>query len=177
MIGCTADSVADFSPVQGAGNWWYGWYGGPFTPSDFQRMTFNGTFWEVDFTRFYTLLNASGGHPNGTLSSRLPDVHWAVRRWVSPLSGTVTISGVLAKTDRGDGNGVSGRIFHDGTEIFTRHIADNDSAGISWSLDAAVLPGSIIDFAIDPETNTRFDSTTFTANIRVHDCDEAAPAL
>jgi hypothetical protein len=103
-----ADSVNEFSGTQGQNNWFYGFYDGPFTSSDFQLMTefrtdtptaFGSEVWWVDEGTYWTSLGALGGHPSGQSFSclgRVPAGHWAVRRWVSEVAGEVTISGTLA---------------------------------------------------------------------------------
>lgn len=51
--GCLADSVSDFSGIQGYRNWYYGYYDGPFDGSEFHLMTqyfpdWGTGFWGVD---------------------------------------------------------------------------------------------------------------------------------
>ena len=48
------------------------------------------------------------------------------------------------------GGGVTGRIFVDGRQTFTRFIANLDSIGVRGSMTANVTVGSFIDFAVDP---------------------------
>jgi hypothetical protein len=84
-----ADSVADFSGVQGQDGWQYGYV----VPSDgpqFIQLPVNGNYsvergnsWFIDALdapqRYYTHLNAFGGHPNGLVTSGgKPIEHWAV---------------------------------------------------------------------------------------------------
>jgi hypothetical protein len=67
-----ADSVADFQPIKGQDNWYYGYYDGPFGPSDFTQMAvFTGTKWRVDNEPdgYWTLLADMLAHPDGTLTS------------------------------------------------------------------------------------------------------------
>lgn len=76
-----ANSCTDFSyqfpnspqPVNGTNNWLYGYYPGTTNPATFLPMTQqvtdqNGNFvgwWAVQFNRYFTSLDAFGGHPNG----------------------------------------------------------------------------------------------------------------
>src|SRR5258708_15797230 len=76
-----ANSCTDFSyrypnspqPAAGTNNWLYGYYPGVLNPAAFNPMTqqvadSNGHFlgwWAVDFNRYWTSLDAFGGHPNG----------------------------------------------------------------------------------------------------------------
>ena len=108
------DSVAEFSGTQGQDNWYYGYYDGdnasPFTSSDFEEMPqfINDNQWIIhrgDPTGYWTTLSASGGHPNGPVGNYYQDTeHWAVRRWVSDVAGTLQIEGNLSKSSTfGDG--------------------------------------------------------------------------
>ena len=115
-----ANSCLDYSNTftQGANNWFYGYYSAPsLVPGGFTQMTsFNDpisgdTFWANDFTRYWTSLDAFGGHPNGVLTSTHPSPdcvigldcgdgspeapgvaneieQWAVRRYVVPTGFT-----------------------------------------------------------------------------------------
>jgi hypothetical protein len=168
-----ADSYSDFSGVQGQGNWYYGYYDGPFVPADFEQMTvFASDAWFVDGAPpspfVWTVLNKNGGHPNGRITSASRDQveQWAVRRWVSNMTGDITIAGNIADSDGGGGNGVIGRIFHGGDQVYAATIENAGFIGVNYSLTMPVLAGDIIDFAIDPRSsNDLFDSTRFTARI------------
>lgn len=171
-----ANSVTEFSGVQGQNNWNYGFYdrtndvGGVYNPlTDYALMTqFNGTAWQVNNGTFWTELNSQGGHPNGTTTSggRTPVEHWAIRRYTSEVTGLVNISGTLAKSSTGGGNGIIGRIFVDGTEVFTQTIAATDGVGVNYNFSQNVNLGSRVDFVIDPNaSNDISDGTVFTAQV------------
>jgi hypothetical protein len=172
-----ADSVAEFSGVQGQNNWFYGYYPGPFTPANFTQMTIFGppsapNNWVVDYDppspQYWTALDALGGHPNGTTTSggRDPVEQWAVRRWISGVAGVVNISGNIADRAGGAGNGIIGHVFVGNTEVFSATINDGDSVGTNYSVNATVSVGMPIDFAIDPRaSNDLVDTTRFTAQL------------
>jgi hypothetical protein len=171
--GSLADSVSQFSATQGQDGWFYGYSSGAFTGSNFTMMTQFATSeidppndaWFVQEGTYWTQLTASGGHSNGTTTSggRMPVEQWAVREWVSNFSGDITISGSLAKTDAGGGNGITGDIFVDGTEVYSQFIAPSDLIGVSYAFDVHVNVGSVVAFAIDPtDNNDLFDATKFT---------------
>jgi hypothetical protein len=79
-----ADSCTDFSyqfpnspqPVNGTNNWLYGYYPNGINPATFTPMTQQVTdqngnylgFWAVQFNRYFTSLDAFGGHPNGVFT-------------------------------------------------------------------------------------------------------------
>jgi hypothetical protein len=169
-----ADSVSEFSGTQGQSNWYYGYYTGSFTPSNFQQMSiFDGTSWYVDNTSpspfVWTQLTDVGGHPNGTISGSGHDSveHWAVRRWVSEVNGEITIQGHIADLSGVIGDGIVGKIFVGNTEIYSTPINNGNLAGTNYSLTFNVLAGTTIDFAIAPVVSDYTDSTRFTATITV----------
>jgi hypothetical protein len=171
--GFIADSVTEFSGVQGQDNWFYGYYAGTFAPSSFQQMaTFRGGIWYVDpdppSPFFWTQLNAFGGHPNGviTTTGRDPVEHWAVRRYISEVDGPVYLSGNIADLDGGGGNGIVGRIFVNGAEVYSAAINNGNSGGVDYLVSVDVAVGTVIDFAIDPRaSDDRFDNSRFTATV------------
>lgn len=179
-----ADSVNEFSGTQGQNNWYYGYYDrtndldGIYNPdSDFQQMTefqnigtyFGSWIWSVDWANggpggYWTSLGALGGHPNDTNGNwgRLPNVHWPIRRWVSEVAGSITISGVFKSIDCGS---ITGYIIVDGVQVWSQNVSC--FAGVNYTINAAVQVGSTVDFAITPgqddvDVN---DSTEFTAVI------------
>ena len=181
-----ADSVTEFSGNQGGASWFYGYYdkkadangnyeAGDFTP--FPRGTGNtlnstnywsGTQWDWPAGNPpWTELTAGGGHPSGDNGIPANAVHWAVRRYVSETNGLLRITGTLASQNANGtcGDGVIGRIFVDGVEVFSRPVLFQ-SAGYSIVVSANL--GSTIDFAIDSgNANNDFcDATTFTAVVR-----------
>jgi hypothetical protein len=182
-----ANSVTEFSGVQGQDNWFYGYYSSPFTPVNFLQMgTFNPAsapdHWVVDFDPpspfVWTSLNATGGHPNGITTSGGRDAveQWAVRRWVSEVDGSITITGNLADRDINAGNGIIGRIFVGNTEVYNATISNGDATGVNYSVTVNVSVGTTIDFAIDPRaSNDLTDSTRFTAVIESAGTPAAVP--
>lgn len=188
-----ADSVADFSGVQGQGNWYYGYFdrtvdGDPYTVNKFRQMTqflpgpsFNfgcqadphNPAWFVQDGSYWTSLWVDGGHPNGTNSNiggcggnpRLPFEQWAIRRWVSTVSGQIDIDGQIGwATGWETGSGVVGHVFVDGVEVFSHSVARFD-ARVPYSVVAQVNAGSYVDFAIDPNGVDVSDQAYFTATI------------
>lgn len=160
-----ADSQLDFAATQGENNWFYGYYTTPANTSSFTLMEFfsNNAWSESTSYPPYTILWESGGHPN---DSSHGGEHWAVRRWVSEVNGNISISGHLADRDYGsNGNGIIGRIYVDGLEIYNHQISEGDLTGIDYLIDAYVEVGSFVDFVIDPNNTFYTDSTTFTSSI------------
>lgn len=182
-----ADSTADFSGVQGENRWFYGYYNrtadaeadyqsgdfmlfpsgaGPHSPANF----WNGGSWDwYDGDPPWTEIAARIVHPNGTNSGA---EHWPIRRWISPVSGTVTVQWRLAKETSG-GTGVTGRLFHRGTQKEQAVIAGANVTGINRrSILLNVEAGDPIDFALAPVgsgggTDDRSDRSYFSATISV----------
>ncbi len=173
-----ADSVANFSGTQGYDGWYYGDLPSPFTPAGFAQMTqfsasnidLAGNGWFVNKTNYWTQVEATGQHSNGTVTSggRTPVELWSDRRWVSTVAGVVTISGHLAKSDTtGTGDGVVGDVFVNGTLDYSQPVAAANSTDFDFSFSAPVQVGSDVDFALDPNTSDTNDATTFTATVTV----------
>lgn len=162
-----ADSVTEFAGTQGSNNWHYGYwqktgdadgiynYQTEFVPfTQFGVYTIvGGVAWNTSSSSYWTGLAAIGGHPNGvqTSAGRMPVEQWAIRRWISPVDGSITITGRLAKFNTSsNGDGILGAIVVDGTTVFSRQIAATDGVGVNYSVTATVFPGSVIDWIIAP---------------------------
>jgi len=166
-----ADSIADFSGTQGSNHWFYGYYDGssatPYSTGDFQPMTnYTDGVWSVQPGAYWTLLTSYGGHPNGTTTSfgRQPIVQWAVRRWISPISGAIQVYGVVQDLDSSGGNGVKGHVLLDGQEV-AGYTLDNGGA-TNFQFQVTVHEGSLLDIGIDPrDGNDPFDTTAFSVTL------------
>lgn len=170
-----ADSVADFSGVQGQAGWYYGYSGAAYTPqafTPFQTFSASSQSWTETggAMPYWTSLWSTGGHPNGSITSgnRTPVVQWAIRRWVASDAGLFDIDGFLGKQGPGGlgGNGVGARVFVDGVEVLAQSVAGTDTQGLSFHLQVALAAGSIVDFALDPlGASDLYDSSRYTARI------------
>lgn len=179
-----ADSVAEFSDVQGQDSWFYGYYDGdsdtPFSTNDFEEMGLFGVIppdvssWHVDWfgsPGFWTAIDAEACSPNGEVTSggRTPIEHWAVRRWVSEISTTILISGHVADMLGEPGDGVVVRIIVDGSEVWSQPIADGNTTGFDYDVSVDVTEGALVDFAVSPNVSDWTDGTRFTVAINVAD--------
>lgn len=165
-----ADSYADFSGTQGQSGWYYGYYDVGATLDTFQPMTeFDGQRWWADSSRYWTMIGPVGAHSNGLTTSgfALADEQWAARRWVSSYTGLVDVNATLAKINiNSASNGVMGRIYLDGSEIWSQFVGSTDNAGFAPSLQINVVPGTTIDFVLDPfQSNDWSDNARFSAVI------------
>lgn len=100
----------------------------------------------------YPWIRPTGSHPAGIGPAPQEEIIWSVLRYRSPVSGLITIAYDLGKINSTvpRGGGVTGRIFVDVRQTFTRFIANLDSIGVQGSITANVKIGSFIDFAVDP---------------------------
>jgi hypothetical protein len=174
-----ADSVADFSFVQGDHGWQYGYDSG--TLESFTLMTLPDRLvtayvppsndvwrgWRSE-TAHWTQIFRLGAHPNGTISSMPANsiLQRAVRRWTSTYAGEVTISGEIAKIDLVGSNGVDAFIYVDGEEVYKTPIAGDDGGGRSYEFRQMLKLKSTVDFVLDPhESEDHHDLSRFTGII------------
>jgi hypothetical protein len=174
-----ADSVADFSFMQGDHGWQYGYDSG--TLESFTLMTHPDRLvtayvppsndvwkgWASD-TAHWTQIFQLGAHPNGTISSMPANsiLERAVRRWTSTYAGEVTISGEIAKIDLVGSNGVDAFIYVDGKEVYKTFIAGDDGGGRSYEVRKMLKIDSNVDFVLDPhEGDDHHDLSRFTGII------------
>lgn len=158
-----ADSVDDFSGVQGKGGWFYGYYDGdvilPYTPADFALFpTYdigqNGgeAYWHLAEGEggYFTIMRASRCHPNGRFTSggRVPVDQWTVRRWVSPINGMVRVHASFTDLNSTCGNGVRAHIFLGSQQVYTDVVTS--IVPREFDMDLCVSIGTIIDFCVDP---------------------------
>jgi Bacterial Ig domain len=157
--GHLANSSGDWTPnAQGANNWFHGYYNKTadsdhlYQPSDFNtNLTWGawaGAAWAyTPGPAPWTSVGQGSWHPNGDNNG---DVHWVIRRWVSETTGDVVVNLRFSKGGVG-GNGVTGRLFRNGTQVFSQTIAFNDTTGVNTNFTVTgLLPGDALDFALDP---------------------------
>jgi len=183
-----ANSVNDWSAsgTQGEKNWTYGYYnrtadaGGVYAVGDFipfprSNVAFGpanfwtGTVWDFPAGNPpWGEIGQTGMHPNGINNGA---EHWMIRRWASEVSGALTVDWTVNKVNL-NGNGVTGRVFHNGVQMDSVTIAGNNGAGASRSLLITnVSVGDFIDIALDPNgtggtTDDGSDGSAMTAIIR-----------
>ena len=168
-----AHSAPDWSStgVQGEHGWHYGWYDqradvergdGRYSTQEFVPFRndgsglptpsnqWNGELWhliEGGSTDVDTgvQLSASGGRPSASASAGAP-VRWAVRRWRSDVEGEVEVDAIL--TNDGAGDGVVGRIFHNGRQL---RALSSDGLTDIFVATVVLAIGDVLDFALDAD--------------------------
>lgn len=194
-----ADSVLEFSGVQGTDGWSYGYFNhtaqGAYATGGFTTFALydnGGSRWKATDAQVgannnvFLNIDRFGGHPAG-LGPESQDANiWAMRRWVSDVDALVRMDFDLRKLNTNpSAGGITGHIFVDGIEIFSRFIASDDGVGFQsyFMLDLDV--GTVIDFAIDPTgilvpgrgdsvESARADGTHFSARITTAEVPEPA---
>lgn len=184
------NSVDDYSKNQGKNNWYYGYYDlntkdkgnrlfptGVYTDESFKEMTHKQTIWGYSWRRpndQFTNINVKTAHPG--VFGGLPG--WAVRRWESPISGTVRLKGYFENKSRqkkADGSG--GRILVDGVEVFNCLVGGGKRPKevqypkrANFDITVKVNKGSRIDFCATPGewTTLMYDGLGFNVDIFKH---------
>jgi hypothetical protein len=167
--GVVADSYNDFSGTQGTNGWYYGYYSGNLTASTFTLFPvydpdyfddiINGAYIAYGYTPF-SEIGGYGGYyistdywtslfPLGGCGNQaVPDwgkqgaEQYAVRRWVSDVAGTVTISGLM---DSDTGGCMTVAIDVDGNQVFSEQTVPEQT---SYSFSTDVSVGSDVDFIV-----------------------------
>jgi PAS domain-containing protein len=157
-------TLPEFSPVT-ATNWKFG-YGHYDAESQrtasFQHLPhWTGSAWQggpelPDAKLGWVHLTASGGHPD--IAERA-----AIRRWIAPADGTVSVDGTLRHGSE-NGDGVCGRIVSSRSGLNGEWTAHHGSQNTAVSkLD--VQTGDTIDFITDSITSHSFDSFSWSVTV------------
>lgn len=153
--------------VTGTTNWLFGY--GAFDESSsrvgafhalpfFNGHAFQGGAALPDPKLGWVMLNDAGGHPGNDQE------HAAIRRWIAPRDGTITISGALAHPEA-QGDGVRGRIVSSQLGLLGQWLVHNKKEDTNLER-VNVRRGDKIDFVTDCYGNEAFDSFTWSPTIR-----------
>lgn len=145
QVGSTVyDPVAQFSGTQGP-VWYY-------KDSSGTNMTWTGSYWAGSG---YAGLWNTGGHPTSPLD--------AMRRWVAPADGAISISGTAQIVSGCASDGVNVSIKKNGSTIWSQALTGTGSFPVSVS--DTVLATDTIDFLINRNLTDTCDSTLFAPTI------------
>ena len=160
----------EFSGVQGQDSWFYGYLdvgvdgddtnyqatpGGVDEFTLFLQSIWTGSAWDWGAGSPWTTIGPTVIHPNDG-----PEHYTILRYVVEPgVVGAVRLEGLFNNGSTG-GNGTTGRLFHNGSEIFSQ-VTDGTTA--TFDLTTTVSPGDFIDLMIDtgPTNVDGSDSTTY----------------
>ncbi|RMH25608.1 MAG: hypothetical protein D6692_10620 [Planctomycetota bacterium] len=188
-----ADSLQEFSGIQGVDGWSYGWYADAdiaHTPgfaavntANFQEFEYyapGSGWWTHDSVSassgaggspyFLTVVTADAMHANAPIPGSheiADDIRWASRRWTSEISGTIDIIGHIAKMDQGSllGDGIDAYVIIDGISVFYYGVEVGDYTGTDFSLSATVTEGSVVEFIVGSRQSGLFDAVSFRSEI------------
>lgn len=167
-LAVVADSVADWSVngTQGEKNWFYGYFDGSTNlPPTYNASNFvafphaagpqgPGNFWDGASWDWWngnppfdeigqSVMNPSG-YNNGY-------VHWVIRRWISEVSGSLTVDWTVNKLEA-DGAGVTVRVLQNGVQRDSLTLPGTNAFVVARSVTLPnVQVGDRIDVALDPQ--------------------------
>jgi hypothetical protein len=160
--------IADPASVEAppAPEWRYGWgrVNEPSVTVDFQELPhFKGDAWQggpelPNPSLGWVTLSAGGGHPGDPS-------HQAIRRWVAPAAGEVSIDGKLSHgSDQGDG--VRARVVHSAGAVMGEWVAANTTTD-TVAKPTRVAAGDTIDFVVDCRESDAFDSFGWDVTLNI----------
>ena len=142
---------------QGYNNWYYQEWNG----TGYKNMTYDPRkeYWEG--SRKFCRIGPSWAHP---------DVHSPARKWVSPITGDISITGRAYDLDPKCGDGVKVKILKGNTELWNKTISNGDTKGFDFDLKVSVKKGDVIYFMVEQNGTSDCDSTYFCPIISAVPC-------
>jgi hypothetical protein len=147
--------------------WQYGW--GEFDPRTKRTKSFTAL---IHFSNYawqggtnlpdpqlgWVLLNADGGHPGDDLQ------HAAIRRWLAPRDGVISISGELHHTEN-KGDGVRARVVSSGSGMAGEWASFHNKTPTVIN-ELRVKRGETVDFITDCRESVSHDSFAWAPRIK-----------
>jgi len=149
------------SSMQGSDHWFYrDWDGSAYAPMTYDSSSFHAWLGRSS----YALIGWNGAdtvHPGTSTDT--------VRAFVSPMEGTVNVTGAIRKRDLSGGDGVQARILKNDTQIWPasgwQSISYKDSVGVNPGVLTYVKPGDEIRFVLNRKSTIDNDSTYWDPQI------------
>lgn len=139
-----------FSSQQGLNQWYYLQANG----NSYTNMSWDSTNKRWKGTPAYTLVMSNAQHP---------DSQDSVRKWLSPRSGTIHITGTVKKVDTSYGDGVLVKVMKNQEQLWPssgwQSIQYNDSKGYDLNVVTSVNRGDSIYFIVNKNITTFADTT------------------
>lgn len=142
---------------QGYKNWFY--LQGDGSRYKYMRFDVKKNLWRG--RREYCQIGSNWAHPQG---------YEAVRKWVSPISGKVHISGKVYDQNGSCGDGVIVKILKNNEQLWLRKIANGDGQGYDIDLEVSVEIDDALYFRVSENGNSDCDSTFFNPVISLVPC-------
>lgn len=162
----SAPDRSALKPESQLGPWRYGWGSVDETTGRTQVFNAFSVFadgqWQAgakvpDPAHGWVLLRRDGGHPGGDAQ------HMVIRRWISPVEGTVSVAGTLNHPGT-VGDGVRARVVHVRQGVVGEWTAQNSKAETRVET-IAVKRGDTLDFVVDCRTNENTDSFNWAPSV------------
>lgn len=176
LMGVIANSIAEFSGVQGTNGWFNGYRNytldGPDTnynavasfipykgspdlgPWDGEAQQWTGSVWDLNTAAAgpWTTQGPQDTHPNGE-NSAPNEEHWTIRRWVATEISKVTPVAIIWQVRKTNlaGDGVTGALFLNGTLLDTVTIAGNNGTNPARRYYLNLNPNDVVDLALTPQ--------------------------
>lgn len=142
-----------FSGVQGD----YQWYYQQFNGTNYTNCTFDAPNNRWKGTAAYTLIGPGYMHPDAGYD--------AVRKWVAPMAGTISITGGIAK-QVAQGDGVQAAIIKNGTVwLWSADITSTNEVNPTGVTSVTVAAGDAILFKLYMKDNSSYDATNWDPKI------------
>ncbi|NOU79303.1 hypothetical protein GC101_10460 [Paenibacillus sp. LMG 31459] len=146
-----------FGSEQGRNNWYYQIWDG----TAYKNMTWDsvGARWRGN--KDWDIISKEWMHPDGN------DV---VLKWAAPQTGSIRISGSVAKHPVNlQGDGVRVKIMKNNTQVWPsvgwQSIQNNDAIGLTTDLNITVTTGDSIYFILNQNGNYGYDATRWNPSI------------
>ncbi|MBB6670790.1 GH36 C-terminal domain-containing protein [Cohnella nanjingensis] len=135
--------------TQGANEWYY--QQRPIGGGAYTNLTFAGGAWRSGSGNW---IKPSSMHPDNSYD--------AVRKWVAPQSGVVSIKGNVRKIDTGGGNGIVASVLRNSNVLWEKTVAYNDAAGYWTDAELGNVPvtaGDALYFIVGNNGDWAYDET------------------
>ena len=151
-------SVTGYSTTEGANQWSY--LQRPSGGGTTSNLNYSSGVWRTTDSGTTGWLASDATHPGNGVDT--------IRQWLAPAAGTISISGRVYKQDTGGGAGIIATVEKNGTSLWSKTVAYNDSTG--YTTDAAlgnivVASGDKINFVVDDNGTFGYDQTGWAQTI------------
>jgi hypothetical protein len=145
--------------IQGYNNWYYQEWNG----TGYENMKFDPVKMQWKGRRDFCLIGPDWAHPQGDE---------AARKWVSPINGTIVITGNAHEqnSDTKCGDGVLVKILKNDEELWSKKIANGDTKGHDFNIKVPVQASDAIYFRVHQGDNFDCDTTYFNPTIALSPC-------
>ncbi|OWA33909.1 hypothetical protein B9G55_16305 [Saccharibacillus sp. O16] len=149
----TYNASSNYSTTtQGYGQWSYG----QLINGQYSNLKYNSTVKRWEGTNGYPWVNGSDMHPGDTAD--------AVRKWVAPGKGTVSLAAVVNKRTS-EGDGVMVTIRKDNTVLWSKTLLNNAETTPDNLNNIPVEQGTALYFSVNKKDGKNFDQTLWNPTV------------